>query len=107
MITLYPEVDLDVQIYAQTAIFEQITTKKANTISATDEYHLFVIVLWKSSVKKNYEFYGVYFPGQLPPGELQTEPKHRVYLISLPPGINCHRISKFTGELIRYARVIS
>ena len=40
-----PEVDIDVQIYAQTAIFKQITTKKANTITATDEYHLFVIVL--------------------------------------------------------------
>ena len=53
----------------------------------------------KISDEKNYKFYGVYLPGQLPSSELETERKHRVYLISLPPGINCERSNKFTGEL--------
>ena len=66
-------------IYAQIAIFEQITTKKDNTISATDEYQLFVIGSQKSPEKKAKKVIDVYLPGHGQPGALGIWTKSEKY----------------------------
>ena len=89
-----PEVDTVVRIiYAQIAIFEQITTKKDNTISATDEYQLFVIGSQKSPEKKLQKLSMFIFRVTVNPVHLEYGRNQKSTQISSPAWTKSDRIN--------------
>ena len=80
-------------IYAQIAIFEQITTKKDNTISATDEYQLFVIGSQKSPEKKLQKLSMFIFRVTVNPVHLEYGRNQKSTQISSPAWTKSDRIN--------------